>query len=264
MKQLKSQKAYKAFNYNWTCRDFKYEVGKTYEINEEPIICKKGFHACYELKDCLMYYPLNKDTIFAEVEILGHIDTDTETYLNVNDSKVCTNKIKIVREITWEEILELLTDENNNCGYNNKGHNNIGTYNIGNNNIGDFNTGNNNIGNDNRGNNNKGNLNKGNNNIGDDNIGNCNDGDDNYGYFNVGHCKHGMFNNEIRRYKYSLYYAFNKEIGIDIFAILKSKIACFDILDIDFIQKNKEFIKYAKSINYFDSEIFAEITGYKI
>jgi len=260
MDQSENTKAYKAFNNDWTCRDFKYEVGATYEMDEKPIICEKGFHACYKLKDCINYYPLNKDTRFAEVEILGHIDTERDA----DDSKICTNKIKIVREIPWEEILELLTEENNNCGWYNQGYNNIGSHNIGNSNIGDFNKGNNNIGNDNHGNNNKGNFNKGNNNIGNNNIGNCNDGNDNYGCFNVGHCKYGMFNNEIRQYNYGTCYVFNKEIDIYIFAMLKSKIVCFDILDIDFVQKNKDFIDYAKSINYFDSKIFAKITGHKI
>lgn len=39
-------KAYKAFDKNLTCRDFQYEIGKTYEMEDEPIICEKGFHAC--------------------------------------------------------------------------------------------------------------------------------------------------------------------------------------------------------------------------
>ena len=30
-------KAYKAFNPDMTCRGFQYEIGKTFEIKEEPI-----------------------------------------------------------------------------------------------------------------------------------------------------------------------------------------------------------------------------------
>lgn len=43
---------------------------------------------------------------------LGDIDTDGFKY--------CTNKIKIVQEIPWSELLELMNTEDN-CGCNNSG-----------------------------------------------------------------------------------------------------------------------------------------------
>ena len=36
-------KGYKVFNSDWTCRGYQYEVGKTYEILENPKCCEKGF-----------------------------------------------------------------------------------------------------------------------------------------------------------------------------------------------------------------------------
>ena len=38
-------KMYKGFDKDLKCRDFQYEIGKTYE---EPTaeLCEKGFHAC--------------------------------------------------------------------------------------------------------------------------------------------------------------------------------------------------------------------------
>jgi len=48
-------KAYKA-TYNMTCRDVKYEVGKTYTYNGELIMCEKGFHFCKKAIDTLNYY----------------------------------------------------------------------------------------------------------------------------------------------------------------------------------------------------------------
>lgn len=33
---------FKGFNKDMTCRDFQYEEGKTYKMEEEPEICKKG------------------------------------------------------------------------------------------------------------------------------------------------------------------------------------------------------------------------------
>jgi len=247
-------KAYKAFNNDWTCKGFKYEVGKTYEMDEEPIVCEKGFHACIDIDDCLHYYPLSDNPRFAEVEILGLVDFEVCT----TDSKICTNKIKIVREIPLQEVFNLIKDENNNYGCCNEGHSNIG---IGN-------TGNSNIGNNNVGKDNKGSYNKGNYNIGHHNMGNSNKGNNNYGCFNVGNNQYGIFNKEINQLKTceknGIFYAFNKEIDNSIFVILKNKIECFDVSDIDFIQKNNDFIEYAKSLKYFDNEIFEEITGHKV
>lgn len=86
-------KGYKVFNSDWTCRGFQYEVGKTYEMYETPIICEKGFHFCTELKNCFNYYPFRFLKIkIAEVEALG------DCY-NKDGEKYCTNKIKIIREI---------------------------------------------------------------------------------------------------------------------------------------------------------------------
>ena len=42
-------KGYKIFNSDWTCRGFQYEVGKTYEMKEDPICCERGFHFCGKL-----------------------------------------------------------------------------------------------------------------------------------------------------------------------------------------------------------------------
>lgn len=96
-----AMKGYKVFNSDWTCRGFQYEVGKTYEIDEKPIICVQGFHFCKDLKDCFYYYPFREDTKIAEVEMLGDFDIDNYEHT----SKVCTNKIKILREIHFEDLI---------------------------------------------------------------------------------------------------------------------------------------------------------------
>ena len=142
-------KGYKVFNEDWTCRDFKYEVGKTYEMEESPICCNNGFHFCTNLSDCFNYYGFNTNNKVAEIEALGEIDKSDD------DTKHCTNKIKIVREIAWEEVLTL-------C--------NSGNWNSGNRNSGDWNSGDWNSGNRNSGNCNSGDWNSGNRNSGDWNI----------------------------------------------------------------------------------------------
>lgn len=92
-------KGYKVFNSDWTCRGFQYEVGKTYEMNDEPIICKQGFHFCTDPKDCFKYYNFWDDIKIAEIEALGDIDKEY-TYA---DGKCCTNKIKIIRELSLKD-----------------------------------------------------------------------------------------------------------------------------------------------------------------
>jgi hypothetical protein len=62
-------KAYKAFNPDWTCRGFQYEIGKTY-VHSGPVeLCDSGFHACEAPLDVLSYYPPTAN--FAEVELDG-------------------------------------------------------------------------------------------------------------------------------------------------------------------------------------------------
>ena len=138
-------KGYKVFNEDWTCRDFKYEVGKTYEMEESPQCCDRGFHFCTNLADCFNYYSFNTDNKVAEVEALGEIDKDND------DTKHCTNKIKIVRELAWEEVLTLCNSGNRNSGNRNSGNRNSGDCNSGNWNSGNWNSGNRNSGNRNSG-----------------------------------------------------------------------------------------------------------------
>ena len=62
--------AYKAFDANWQCRGFQYEVGKTYTHDGEAVLCESGFHACEAPLDVLNYYPIT-DSKFAQVELGG-------------------------------------------------------------------------------------------------------------------------------------------------------------------------------------------------
>ena len=168
-------KGYKVFNGDWTCRDFKYEVGKTYEMEEAPQCCGRGFHFCTNLADCFNYYSFNTNNKVAEVEALGEIDKDND------DTKHCTNKIKIVRELAWEEVLTLCNSGNRNSG---------------NRNSGDWNSGNRNSGDCNSGDWNSGDRNSGNRNSGDCNSGDWNSGNRNSGDWNITSFSNGCFNTE--------------------------------------------------------------------
>ena len=116
-------KGYKVFNKDWTCRGFQYEVGKTYEMKEDPVCCERGFHFCGKLIDCFGYYDFNSENKVAEIEALGTIDD------NGNKEKYCTNKIKIVRELSWHEVLDLVNTGKDNTGRGNAGNRNTGDWN---------------------------------------------------------------------------------------------------------------------------------------
>ena len=118
-------KGYKVFNSDWTCRGFQFEVGKVFEEDVTPVCCDKGFHFCTKASDCFSYYDFDPNNKVAEVEALGEIDSNDE------DSKCCTNKIKIVREINWQEVLELVNLGKACTGLCNSGNRNSGDYNSG-------------------------------------------------------------------------------------------------------------------------------------
>ena len=126
---------YKVFEPDWTCRGFQYEVGKTFEEDVIPSCCSKGFHFCKELKDCFNYYPFNPDNKVAKVVALGELDEESD------GSKCCTNKIQIVEEISWEDVLRMVNLGKGNAGLCNSGNRNSGDCNSGNRNSGNRNSG---------------------------------------------------------------------------------------------------------------------------
>ena len=168
---------YKAFNKDLTCRGFQYEIGQTYSMEESPVQCERGFHFCKSIAETYNYYEMSDNTRICKVEALGEVQTD-------DNVKYCTNKIKILEEITedWERKGN---SDSSNSGYCNSGNLNSGNWNSGNLNSGDWNSGNWNSGNRNSGNLNSGNLNSGNWNSGNRNSGNWNSGDWNSGLFNT-------------------------------------------------------------------------------
>ena len=166
-------KGFKVFNPDWTCnpngKPFQYAVGGTYEEDVKPMVCDRGFHFCEKAADCFNYYQFNPENKVAEVLALGEVDTD--------GTKSCTNKIQIVREIPWAELLEIVNTGKGCTGLCNSGDWNSGNRNSGNRNSGDCNSGDWNSGNRNSGNRNSGDCNSGNRNSGNRNSGDCNSGD---------------------------------------------------------------------------------------
>lgn len=175
-------------------KNVKFKIGETY-CNEN------GFSFYKNPIDCFNCFKFNPRSSVFEIKITDEIKED--------QGKFFTSKFKIIRELSWHEILDLATEGYyiNYNGYkydSNIGKYNLGSYNIGNINVGDFNigsinSGNYNSGNANVGDYNLGHYNSGNNNIGHENLGNFNVGCDNIGNYNTGignltHYNTGDFN----------------------------------------------------------------------
>ena len=181
-----SIKGYKVFNPDWTCRGFQYKVGETFVHNGDIEMCKSGFHFCRKASDCFNYYDFNSNNKVAEVEAIGLVET--------RGDKSVTDKIKIVREIKWMELLTIVNEGNNCTGLCNSGDYNSGDHNSGDYNSGDRNSGNYNSGNWNSGDHNSGDHNSGYYNSGYYNSGNWNSCDHNSGNYNSGNYNSGYRN----------------------------------------------------------------------
>lgn len=129
----------KGFDKDLKCRGFQFEIGKEYKIdtNGKPLeLCSDTvFHYCDSLQKVHEYYSCNDDSNrFCEIEVLGE---------EVSDKEKCgSNHIRILREITGEELDILKGLINGNTGIFNSGDWNSGDRNSGNRNSGDLNSGN--------------------------------------------------------------------------------------------------------------------------
>ena len=184
-------KGFKVFNPDWTCRNKQYTCPGKFEEDVTPMMCNTGMHFCRRATDCFNYYKFNPENHVAEVIAYGDIAE--------NGDKTCTNKLEIVREIPWTEVLEIVNMGKSCTGLCNSGDCNSGDCNSGDCNSGDWNSGNQNSGNRNSGdcnsgNRNSGDCNSGNQNSGNQNSGDCNSGDWNSGNQNSGDCNSGDCN----------------------------------------------------------------------
>ena len=166
MSKTEVVKGYKVFNSDWTCRGKQYTCPGKFEEDVTPIQCRRGMHFCKKAADCFNYYLFDQNNKVAEVIAYGEVSEEGD--------KCATNKLEVVREIPWSELLGLV-NTGKGC-------------------TGRCNSGNRNSGNRNSGNWNSGNCNSGNPNSGNCNSGNCNSGDWNSGDWNKCSFSNGCFN----------------------------------------------------------------------
>ena len=145
-------KGYKVFNPDWTCKGKQYTCPGTFEEFVNPSVCNVGMHFCKNAADCFRYYDFDPNNHVAEVIAHGTVAE--------GEDKCATNKLEIVREIPWAEVLEIVNTGKACTGRCNSGNRNSGDWNSGNRNSGDWNSGNRNSGDWNSGNRNSGDWNK--------------------------------------------------------------------------------------------------------
>ena len=129
---------FKVFNEDWTCRGKTYECPGKFEEDVELELCGAGMHFCKRANDCFNYYSFDPRNHVCEVVAYGEVLE--------GEDKCCTDKLEIVREIPWLELLTIVNSGVNNSGLNNSGNRNSGNRNSGNRNSGNFNSGNRNSG----------------------------------------------------------------------------------------------------------------------
>ena len=192
----------KGFDKDLRCRNYQFEIGKEYKIDSpdgyelttDDLCSNKVFHFCDSLSKVHGYYSCHEkeNNRFCIIEVLGQ--------LVESDDKCGSNHIRVVREITGEElqIAKGLTGGNTglfNSGYLNSGDRNSGDLNSGYRNSGDRNSGDRNSGYRNSGDRNSGYRNSGYRNSGYRNSGYRNSGDRNSGVFNKTNNSNGVFCN---------------------------------------------------------------------
>ena len=90
---------YKGFDENLKCKDYQFEIGKSYEEKGKIKACNNGFHACPQPLDVFSYYSPTTNR-FAEVEQSGTLDKS-------ESDKICSSKITIKGEINLFNLLKI-------------------------------------------------------------------------------------------------------------------------------------------------------------
>ena len=107
----------KGFDKDLKCRGFQFEIGKEYDTgapDDNLKLCSDTvFHYCDSLQQVHEYYNCTEDNRYCEIKVLGKEITDGE--------KCGSNRIRIVREITGDELKALKGLEKGNTGLFNTG-----------------------------------------------------------------------------------------------------------------------------------------------
>ncbi|EEF4365348.1 hypothetical protein GO163_003746 [Salmonella enterica subsp. enterica serovar Agona] len=91
---------FKGFNKELKCRDFQFEIGKTFHHEGKVEACGSGFHACESPFDVFGYYS-PADSRFAETISFGVTDREED-----GDTKIASASITIKAELTLPQFIQ--------------------------------------------------------------------------------------------------------------------------------------------------------------
>lgn len=115
-------RGFKVFNPDWTCRNKQYTCPGAFEEDVTPSVCDRGMSFCKKAADCFNYYSFNPENKVAEVIALAERTVE-------DGDKCATNYLEIVREISWQEVLEIVNTGKGCTGLCNSGDWNSGDWN---------------------------------------------------------------------------------------------------------------------------------------
>lgn len=192
-------RGFKAFDPDWACRPRmdivkQYTCPGVFETETTPSVCWHGMHFCRRLVDIFDYYDTLITTVNGDKEPPKVAEVIAWGIVYEDGNKCSTNKLEIVKEIPWQEVLDRVNMGHSCSGVCNIGNDNTGNWNVGNRNVGSSNVGDDNAGKYNIGDRNTGNWNTSNCNTGNGNTGPCNAGSWNVGPRNTGNWNTGGWN----------------------------------------------------------------------
>ncbi|EJK6209821.1 hypothetical protein MX582_002405 [Salmonella enterica] len=91
---------FKGFNKDLKCRDFQFEIGKTFHHDGKVEACGSGFHACECPFDVFSYYP-PAESRYAETISFGVTDREER-----GDTKIASDSITIKAELTLPQLIQ--------------------------------------------------------------------------------------------------------------------------------------------------------------
>ena len=104
MNKMNIKKGYKRLNMNMTSKygNMQYELNVPYYLERELEICNNGYHLCKNMLDTVVFYNSEDSRLF-EVEYNANNCIETE-------NKICSDYIKIIREISIEEYYSYIKE----------------------------------------------------------------------------------------------------------------------------------------------------------